>query len=88
MSHPGTPKKFFRFIQTPIFSMRLDATGESGLLENIEGEISKNPKGGTLLKGGVSEKSGWLPVCGPREKAVGFGFGTFTMSPIRYTCFS
>jgi hypothetical protein len=53
MTHQGTVKKFYRFIQTPIFSMRLDATGEAGLLENIEGEISKNPKGGTLLKGGI-----------------------------------
>ncbi len=41
------------FIQTPVFSMLLDETGETGLLDAIEEEIAKNPEGGALLKGGV-----------------------------------
>ena len=41
------------FVQTPVFSILLDETGEIGLLDAIEEEITKNPEGGALLKGGV-----------------------------------
>jgi hypothetical protein len=46
-------KPFYQFIQTPIFSARLDAAGEPELLEEIESEISRNPQGGSLLRGGI-----------------------------------
>lgn len=46
-------KLFYQFIQTPIFSVRLDAVGEPELLEEIEAEILGNPKGGSLLRGGI-----------------------------------
>jgi hypothetical protein len=46
-------KPLYQFIQTPVFSVRLDALGEPELLEEIEREISRNPLGGSLLRGGI-----------------------------------
>jgi hypothetical protein len=43
----------YQFIQTPVFSVRLDAVGEPELLGEIESEILRNPLGGSLLKGGI-----------------------------------
>jgi hypothetical protein len=45
--------KYYEFIQTPVFSARLDATGETELLGSIESEIARNPQGGSLLRGGI-----------------------------------
>ncbi|HTA77469.1 MAG TPA: type II toxin-antitoxin system RelE/ParE family toxin [bacterium] len=44
---------FYEFIQTPIFSARLDESKEPGLLEEIEVEIANNPHAGSLLGGGI-----------------------------------
>ena len=46
-------KPLYQFIQTPIFSARLDDAGEPELLEEIETEILRNPLCGSLLKGGI-----------------------------------
>ena len=46
-------KPLYQFIQTPVFSVRLDATKEPELLEEIETEIARNPLGGSLLRGGI-----------------------------------
>jgi hypothetical protein len=43
----------YRFIQTPFFSEDIDETGELDLLEAVEAEITRNPEGGSLLKGGI-----------------------------------
>jgi hypothetical protein len=56
----------YEFKQTPIFSVRLDATKDLGLLEKIEAEISKNPTGGALLRGGIRK----IRVA-PSERATG-----------------
>ncbi len=46
-------KRFYQFIQPPIFSKLLDGTGEDGLLEAIEEEVLRNPKGRDSIKGGI-----------------------------------
>lgn len=46
-------KRFYQFIQTPIFSKLLDEAGEEGLLEAIEEEVIRNPQGRDPLKGGI-----------------------------------
>src|SRR5579859_6598418 len=46
-------RPLYQFIQTPVFSSRLDAAKEPELLEEIETEIAKNPHGGSLLRGGI-----------------------------------
>lgn len=48
-------KKYYQFIQTPIFSKLLDECREDGLLEVIEEEIIRNPKGRDPIKGGISK---------------------------------
>jgi hypothetical protein len=63
-------KKYYQFIQTPIFSKLLDATGEDGLLEAIEDEVIRNPKGRDPIKGGIRKTR-----VAPTERGTGKRYG-------------
>lgn len=45
--------KLYHFIQTPIFSSRLDATRDEGLQEAVEAEIAERPLGRAHIGGGI-----------------------------------
>jgi hypothetical protein len=73
-------KRFYQFIQTPIFSKLLDETGEDGLLEAIEEEVIRNPKGRDPIKGGI-RKTRVAPSARAGGKSYGYRIWFFHVVP-------
>jgi hypothetical protein len=73
-------KRYYQFIQTPVFSKLLDGTDEEGLLEAIEEEIIRNPQGRDPIKGGI-RKTRVAPSARQGGKSYGYRIWFFRDAP-------